>query len=93
VQLSGVHDEPDLEPSFGVWKLPDQESGHWRYIFSICSVSKLFNGVAAMNLVEEGRLDLDAPFSQYDSSMAMPDKLSSGRSRPRNIISCFRSAD
>ncbi|MEO9617236.1 MAG: serine hydrolase domain-containing protein [Parasphingorhabdus sp.] len=46
-------------------------------LFSICSVSKLFNGVAAMNLVDEGLLDLDAPLSQYDASMALPDKLGS----------------
>lgn len=31
--------------------------------FSICSVSKLFTSVAAMDLVESGGLDLDAPVS------------------------------
>ncbi len=34
-------------------------------LFSICSVSKLFNGVAAMNLVEERRLSLDSPIADY----------------------------
>ncbi|MFT6268064.1 MAG: CubicO group peptidase (beta-lactamase class C family) [Alphaproteobacteria bacterium] len=46
-------------------------------LFSICSVSKLFNGIAAMNLVEEGRLALDAPLSQYNSALTMTDKLGS----------------
>ena len=46
-------------------------------LFSICSVSKLFNGIAAMNLVEEGQLALDAPLSQYNSALAMTDKLGS----------------
>jgi CubicO group peptidase (beta-lactamase class C family) len=43
-------------------------------LFSICSVSKLFNGIAAMNLVEEGSLALDAPLSQYNSALKMTDK-------------------
>lgn len=34
-------------------------------VFSICSVSKLFNGVAAMSLVEAGSLDLDQPIFDY----------------------------
>jgi CubicO group peptidase (beta-lactamase class C family) len=42
-------------------------------LFSVCSVSKLFNGIAAMNLVEEGRLGLDAPLSQYNDALAMTD--------------------
>lgn len=42
-------------------------------LFSICSVSKLFNGIAAMNLVEDGSLALDAPLSQYDSGLGMTD--------------------
>jgi CubicO group peptidase (beta-lactamase class C family) len=46
-------------------------------LFSICSVSKLFNGIAAMNLVEEGRLELDAPLAQYNSALAMTDNLAS----------------
>lgn len=33
--------------------------------FSICSVSKLFTGIAVMNIEESGRLDLDAPLAAY----------------------------
>lgn len=46
-------------------------------LFSICSVSKLFNGIATMNLVEEGKLSLDAPLSDYNKEMAMTDNLGS----------------
>lgn len=46
-------------------------------LFSICSVSKLFNGIATMNLVEEGKLSLDAPLSDYNKDMAMADNLGS----------------
>jgi len=34
-------------------------------LFSICSVSKLFNGIATMSLVEEGRLSLDTPIASH----------------------------
>jgi CubicO group peptidase (beta-lactamase class C family) len=34
-------------------------------LFSICSISKLFTGVAVMNLVEDGKLSLDAPITSY----------------------------
>jgi CubicO group peptidase (beta-lactamase class C family) len=46
-------------------------------LFSICSVSKLFNGVAVMNLVEEGLLQLDSPLAEYDINLRMTDKLGS----------------
>lgn len=46
-------------------------------LFSICSVSKLFNGIAAMNLVDEGKLSLDAPLTQYEPALRIPDSLGS----------------
>lgn len=46
-------------------------------LFSICSVSKLFNGIAAMNLVEDERLGLDSPLSQYNKALVMKDNLGS----------------
>lgn len=46
-------------------------------LFSICSVSKLFNGIAAMNLVEEGKLSLDTPLTKYNANLHIPDPLAS----------------
>ncbi|SIN59834.1 CubicO group peptidase, beta-lactamase class C family [Parasphingorhabdus marina DSM 22363] len=43
-------------------------------LFSICSVSKLFTGVAAMNLVEDGKLRLDAPVSDYLGGLRLQDR-------------------
>lgn len=37
--------------------------------FSIASMTKAFTGVAIMQLVEEGKLDLEAPVSQYLSGL------------------------
>jgi CubicO group peptidase (beta-lactamase class C family) len=39
--------------------------------FSIASMTKAFTGVAIMQLVEEGKLDLDAPVSQYLSGLPL----------------------
>ncbi|MEO1135091.1 MAG: serine hydrolase domain-containing protein, partial [Pseudomonadota bacterium] len=57
-------------------------------LFSICSVSKLFNGVAAMNLVEEGALSLDAPIAPLIGGALPADE--TGAEEPvtvRNILS------
>tara|TARA_R110000824_G_scaffold22766_1_gene82857 strand:- start:305 stop:1864 length:1560 start_codon:yes stop_codon:yes gene_type:complete len=73
-----VHDQDLIwSHQFGVESYATQNPVTDDTLFSICSVSKLFNGVAAMNLVEEGQLDLDAPLTRYDASMALPDKLGS----------------
>ena len=57
-------------------------------LFSICSVSKLFNGIAALNLVEDGRLSLDAPVASYLEGLSTQD--GTGAEEPvtvRNILS------
>ena len=57
-------------------------------LFSICSISKLFNGVAAMNLVEDGRLSLDTPVASYLDGLGTQDE--TGAEEPvtvRNILS------
>lgn len=43
-------------------------------IFDLASVSKLFTSVVAMQLVEKGRLDLDAPVARYLPEFAVPGK-------------------
>jgi len=41
-------------------------------LFSIASITKAFTGVAIMQLVERGRIDLDAPVSQYLGDLPTP---------------------
>ncbi len=41
--------------------------------FSICSISKVFNGVAAMNLVESGAMGLDTPLADYLDGLEIAD--------------------
>lgn len=73
-----VHDQELIwSHQFGVESFKTNNPVTNDTLFSICSVSKLFNGIAAMNLVEEGRLGLDEPLSQYNDALAMPDNLGS----------------
>ena len=73
-----VHDQTLIwSHQFGVESLKTNNPVTNNTLFSICSVSKLFNGIAAMNLVEENRLGLDEPLTQYNNALAMPDKLGS----------------
>lgn len=61
-----VHDQELIwSHQYGVEDLETGTAVSDDTLFSICSVSKLFNGIAAMNLVEEGRLSLDAPLTSY----------------------------
>ena len=61
-----VHDQTLIwSHQFGVESLETRAPVTDDTLFSICSVSKLFTGIAAMNLVEDGRLSLEAPVSDY----------------------------
>ncbi|QYJ00122.1 beta-lactamase family protein [Thalassovita mediterranea] len=57
-------------------------------VFSICSVSKLFNGVAAMSLVEDGSLDLDETIFTYLDTEGPSDETGAEETATlRNILS------
>jgi len=61
-----VHDQSLIwSHQYGVESLETRAPVTNDTLFSICSISKLFTGVAVMNLVEEGRLSLDAPIASY----------------------------
>ena len=54
--FSGAYGQSDLETAKPVTE---------RTVFGVNSISKAFTGVAAMQLVEAGKLDLDASVTQY----------------------------
>lgn len=84
-----VHDQ-DLIWSYqhGVESLETRRPVSNDTLFSICSVSKLFNGVAAMTLVDQDKIGLDAPLSDYDPDMRLPDNLGAEEAiTTRNILS------
>lgn len=51
--------------SYGVANLQDQVAVTPQSVFSINSATKAFTGVAILQLVQDGKLDLDAPISRY----------------------------
>ncbi len=73
---------------FGVESLKTKNPVSNDTLFSICSVSKLFTGIAAMDLVEAGKLAMDAPAHQYLDGLSSLD--STGAEEPvtvRGILS------
>lgn len=84
-----VHDETLIwSHRYGVESLETGAAVTNDTLFSICSVSKLFNGVAAMSLVEDGRLSLDAPVAGYLDGVSALDKTGAEEAvTVRNILS------
>lgn len=58
--------------SYGLAELPHSIPATNRSVFSINSATKSFTGVAIMQLVEQGKLDLAAPVSRYLSDLPAP---------------------
>ena len=56
---------------YGIANIQDSIPANDETSFSINSMTKAFVGVAVMQLAEEGKLDLDAPVSQYLDSLPM----------------------
>lgn len=83
-----VHDQTLIwSHQYGVESLETRAPVTNDTLFSICSVSKLFTGIAAMSLVEDGRMALDAPVSGYLGGASPTD--TTGAEEPvtiRNIL-------
>ncbi|GLQ20036.1 serine hydrolase [Algimonas porphyrae] len=63
----GIVADQDLvwSHTFGVEDLGTRRAVSEDTAFSICSISKLFTGIAVMDLEERGVLDIDAPITAY----------------------------
>lgn len=61
---------------FGWAKKSKQEKVNPNTVFCIASVSKLFTGMAIMQLVEQGKVDLDQPISTYLSDFNVKSRFS-----------------
>lgn len=59
------NDKIELLDTLGVANLEHQVPATHKSVFSINSMAKAFTGVAVMQLVESGQLDLSAPLSRY----------------------------
>lgn len=63
------HGKIVFNQSFGIANLQDSIPVTSKSIFPINSCTKVFTGVAIMQLVEEGKIDLSAPISHYLDSL------------------------
>lgn len=59
------HGKIILNKSYGIANIQDSVPVSNKSIFSINSCTKVFTGVAIMQLVEEGKIELSAPVSRY----------------------------
>src|SRR5215207_2140749 len=63
---------PIASGAFGVARAPDRTPFAMSTPLRIASVTKSITAVIALQLVEEGRLDLDAPARQYVPGLSLP---------------------
>ena len=66
------HGKIVLSRAFGIGNIQDSIAVTKHSVFSINSCTKAFTGVAIMQLVEDGMLDIAAPVSQYLDGLPKP---------------------
>src|SRR5207249_1186158 len=70
LQLAVVrHGEIAFLGAYGLANVQDSVPATHRTLFTINSITKAFVGVALMQLVDAGRVELDAPVSRYLDSL------------------------
>ena len=75
VALAATEDGPVYQGAFGVRDLANGPAMTLDTVFRIFSMTKAITCVAAMQLVEEGKLSLDAPVPAIDPALAAPQVL------------------
>lgn len=60
-----VHDRVVMSEAYGVANVEQQIAANRQTLFPINSATKSFTGVAIMQLVEAGKVDIEAPISRY----------------------------
>lgn len=56
---------PDIEKGYGVTRLGTEAAATGRTLYHMASITKPFVATAVMQLVEAGKVDLDAPVTRY----------------------------
>jgi CubicO group peptidase (beta-lactamase class C family) len=84
VAMAATIDGPVYEGAFGVRRLGDAEAMTRDTVFRIASMTKAITSVAAMQLVERGKLSLDEPVPAIDRALAVPQVLTGfdGQGKP-----------
>lgn len=71
---------------FGVTSLEDPRPVTSETVFELASLSKTVTATAVMTLVEQGRLDLDAPVRRYLPDFAVQDPVTSAEVTVRHLL-------
>lgn len=72
VAMATTADGPIYEGAFGVRRLDSRAAMTRDTVFRIASMTKAITSVAAMQLVEQGKLSLDGPVPPIDPGLAQP---------------------
>src|SRR4051794_4501839 len=75
VAMAATADGPVYEGTFGLRALSGGPAMTLDTVFRIASMTKAITSVAAMQLVEQGKLSLDAPVPDIDPALARPQVL------------------
>jgi len=81
-----VKDGALLTRALGVTSIEDPRPVTTDTVFELASLSKTVTATAAMALVQQGRLDLDAPVRRYLPSFRVRDASVSASVTPRNLL-------
>jgi CubicO group peptidase (beta-lactamase class C family) len=84
--LGLLHAGEEHSAGFGVTNLQHPLSVDGDTLFQIGSITKTFTATAAMRLVEEGRLDLDAPVRNYVPQLRLRDEQVAASVTPRHLL-------
>jgi CubicO group peptidase (beta-lactamase class C family) len=86
VALGVLHGGRTTTASFGVTNVEHPLPVDERTLFRVASITKTFTGTLAMRLVEQGRLDLDAPLRRYIPDLRFADPDATERATLRDCL-------
>jgi CubicO group peptidase (beta-lactamase class C family) len=84
--LGLLRDDEEFTAGFGVTNLQHPLPVDADTLFQIGSITKTFTATAAMRLVDQGRLDLDAPVRQYLPDLRLLDGDAQACVTPRHLL-------
>jgi CubicO group peptidase (beta-lactamase class C family) len=86
VAVGLVHDGVARTAGFGVTSVENPLEVTPETLFQIGSITKTFTGTVAMQFVERGELDLDAPVRRYLPTLALADEAVASRVTTRHLL-------
>src|SRR5262249_33481141 len=86
VAVGVLHNGREYARGYGVTNVDYPQPVDGDTLFRICSITKTLTGTTAMCLVEQGRLDLDAPVRTYLPALRLADESVAARVTVRQLL-------